>query len=587
MRKLFLVFLVLTCFSIAYSADSIIIGVRQVGEEFEGVIATLNVEVMEGSNHVYMDTLPLTEIDTQASARLAREVACETMSVDCSDKDFFYTVRGEFPMIGGPSAGAAMTVLSMAELSGAIINSNVAMTGTVNPDGSVGNIGGLLEKAVAASKYGITTFLVPQGQLAEVSDYEFENGMRVFEVSTVREAYGYFTNNFFEELDDVIYFDEFNDFMKPLSDYLMNYSNTLFNDLNSFYEISSLTPEDSAIIDILINNTLNQRVETLELYNNNSYYSAASYAVTSSINSLYTTYLINYFEKNDTAYLNELLYFLNQSLNDFEETINQPFTLNHINDLEAVNIAVDRFFEAKQLYNEAVEYYKQDDIFSAFYDVAFTYVRLETSRSWLTLKEAFTDELHVEFNQELLKELALSRIENANTMITYAESVDYSTYSVIATNHLDTSRQAYNEGNYIYSLFESLRALSNANLAMQLRGITLEQVSGRIELSKKQARQNINLVQSNDLMPIMALSYYEYSETFEEDSPAQSLTFLEYSKQFSLLSIQMVNSIESSITVPLFNNLNPQEVGYNFTIVGIGLVIGVMLVLLVSYRLLL
>ena len=38
------------------------------------------------------------------------------------------------------------------------------LTGTIQPDGTIGPIGGAAEKADAAGKYGAKTFIVPKGQ---------------------------------------------------------------------------------------------------------------------------------------------------------------------------------------------------------------------------------------------------------------------------------------------------------------------------------------------------------------------------------------------------------------------------------------
>jgi len=575
MRKELLFIIFLALISAGFCADSIIIGVRVSSTgDYLGVVADLNVQVKAGSGNVYIDTTPLTEIDTQASARLAKEVACEMIGSDCSDKDFFYTIRGEFPMIGGPSAGAAMTVLTMCELSGYTTDKSVAMTGTVNPDGSIGSIGGLPEKALAAQEEGIKTFLVPLGQLRELENTTLS--MNVVEVGTVRDAFGYFTGIFFSELDDEINFNEFNEFMKPMSEDLMNYSDDLYDELLIAYDNANLSYDNALIIQSLIDSVELQRNNTLGLFLNNSYYSAASYAVNSGILTLYTYYLVNYFETGTNEYVHNLLSFANNEINSFGVKINNPFILNHINDLESVNIAVDRYFEARELYNAAVDYYNESDIPDALYNLAFMYVRLETSNTWLDLKDSFNDNLSIEFSQDLLKDLALARIETAGDMITYAESVESSYYTDNAWDLLGISEEAYNGGNYIYSIFESLRSLANANLAMQLRGVTEEVVDERIELSDKLARENINLVQSNGLIPIIAISYYEYSQTFKESDPATALLFLEYSKQFALLSSQMVNSMGFGDLT--FGMASQKEVGVQLLALLLGVVLGIGLV---------
>ncbi len=71
--------------------------------------------------------------------------------------------------IGGPSAGLAFTLglidrLTDGELAG---GAEVAVTGTIQPDGSVGLVGGIRQKALAARRAGATLMLVPKAELAE------------------------------------------------------------------------------------------------------------------------------------------------------------------------------------------------------------------------------------------------------------------------------------------------------------------------------------------------------------------------------------------------------------------------------------
>ena len=74
--------------------------------------------------------------------------------------------------IGGPSAGLAFTLslldrLTEGDLTG---GQRVAVTGTINVDGTVGAIGGLSSKASAVAQVGVRYFLVPASQAAEGSD---------------------------------------------------------------------------------------------------------------------------------------------------------------------------------------------------------------------------------------------------------------------------------------------------------------------------------------------------------------------------------------------------------------------------------
>ena len=67
--------------------------------------------------------------------------------------------------IGGPSAGLAMTLTLINKLSHGSLTGGqvVAATGTMSPDGQVGAVGGVEEKAVAAHDSGAKYFMVPDG----------------------------------------------------------------------------------------------------------------------------------------------------------------------------------------------------------------------------------------------------------------------------------------------------------------------------------------------------------------------------------------------------------------------------------------
>jgi Lon-like protease len=68
--------------------------------------------------------------------------------------------------IGGPSAGLAFTLALIDQLTpGDLLGGrDVAVTGTIELDGSVGAIGGLRQKASAVAQSGVEVFLVPAAQ---------------------------------------------------------------------------------------------------------------------------------------------------------------------------------------------------------------------------------------------------------------------------------------------------------------------------------------------------------------------------------------------------------------------------------------
>ncbi|HEX2055963.1 MAG TPA: S16 family serine protease [Nitrospiraceae bacterium] len=93
----------------------------------------------------------------------------------------------------GPSAGAAMAVGFIALFKGEPIHRGIALTGTLDPDGTVGPVGSLPDKVRAAAREGYRTILIPYGQLHHpewnLVHLGMELNVEVKEVSTIEEAY--------------------------------------------------------------------------------------------------------------------------------------------------------------------------------------------------------------------------------------------------------------------------------------------------------------------------------------------------------------------------------------------------------------
>lgn len=91
--------------------------------------------------------------------------------------------------IGGPSAGLAMTLGIIDELSSRAITGTlrVAATGTMSPDGAVGDVGGVAEKTIAVERAGATVFFVPV-QERKVAQNAASGSLRVFAVSSLAQA---------------------------------------------------------------------------------------------------------------------------------------------------------------------------------------------------------------------------------------------------------------------------------------------------------------------------------------------------------------------------------------------------------------
>lgn len=108
--------------------------------------------------------------------------------VRSTDVDLPFELSIDSGTIGGPSAGLAFTLTLMdlltdGELTG---GHRVAVTGTISPAGSVGNVGGVGQKSAAANAEGVDLFIVPL-ESVEVAT-EHAGDMPVVGVSTLEEA---------------------------------------------------------------------------------------------------------------------------------------------------------------------------------------------------------------------------------------------------------------------------------------------------------------------------------------------------------------------------------------------------------------
>lgn len=110
--------------------------------------------------------------------------------------EFDFTNQG---YIDGPSAGGLMTVAVLAALRGDTPRADATMTGTINPDGTIGPVGGIPHKMQGAARLGKKLVLVPLGQhfdqdlntkqMVDVVAIGKSLGMDVREVGNIYDAY--------------------------------------------------------------------------------------------------------------------------------------------------------------------------------------------------------------------------------------------------------------------------------------------------------------------------------------------------------------------------------------------------------------
>ncbi len=90
----------------------------------------------------------------------------------------------------GPSAGVTMATAIVSAARGVAVRSDVAMTGEITLSGLVLPVGGIREKALAARRYGIRTFVLPEMNVPDLDDLpkEVRNDMTFIPARTLEDV---------------------------------------------------------------------------------------------------------------------------------------------------------------------------------------------------------------------------------------------------------------------------------------------------------------------------------------------------------------------------------------------------------------
>ncbi len=542
--------------------------VAQTTNGYVGVISTITVTIQNnGSGRVFVDTLPLTQIDMQGSARLAVKVANalvrndERCNISPSNYDYFFVVRTSSPIIGGPSAGAIMTAAVVSLLENWTIDNKVVMTGMINPDGSIGPIGGIIQKIDAAYYVGATRFLIPKGQgtyidiitetisedgwtqiitrqvTRNVSEYALENyGMEVVEVEDINDVLLYLTGWDFPvvESEYSITTEDYIDSMKPLATSLLHEASESYKNASNALDNSNIPNRypfyyKNQVTDIL-NNAEQNLQESQDWYEQELYYTSTSNSFQSLIDSHFVFYACEYFGTDDKdGYVKFYLTETRNLLNDKSELAKNA-EINGMISLQCIGAAQKRASEAEVHISDANHSYQTSDYLTALYKIAYAMERSNSVEWWIGIASSFNDT--GEINASAIRDLAGEYIEDARQAIVYSSVIlqemgKSSSYLNEAEDLLEAARDDKEKSYPAAALFEALESLVKANLALELvDGITED----KVERARESASASISESRDRGIEPILAVSYYEYAQSLVNGSSFNSaIVYYKYS----------------------------------------------------------
>lgn len=514
------------------------------GGNMTGSIADLYLEIKEGNGRTYIDTYPLTKIDAQLSTRFAKDVACDFLQIDCSDKDFFYQINANSLIIGGPSAGASLTVLTISLLDNLKLDENVAMTGTINAGGVIGSVGGLKEKIETAADHGITKVLIPKGKrnitednvTIDLIEFGKQHKVGVKEVLTLEEAMYEFTGKqYTRPILNITVEENYAATMRALAEDLCKRTNELQKKLS---ENKNISTNISNNVD-----ALNLTEKSNDAFLKGNYYSAASFCFGANI--IFDKLILdqaNISQQEQQGKINTLLTSIEKS-----KQLTEKIDLKTIQDLQTYIIVTERLDEAVEVLNLLNESIVQNKSVDINQQLAFATERLYSAYAW----SSFFGKKGKEFklDNEVTQVSCSNKLAEVQVQQQYVQLL----YPFDISGIIKDIAQATDEmqkDNFKRCFFKASKAKAEMNALLSSLGITEEQLQPLVQVKMDLFTIIINKQREKEIFPILGYSYYEYAKSLFDSDPGASLLYMEYALELSDISSYLEVNEKQKITLP-------------------------------------
>lgn len=526
--------------------EAVAVARTESGEQV-GTTASISVSVSpEGEGGVYLDTQPLTGTDMQGSARIAARVAASLTGYAVDQHDFYFVVRSDSPVISGPSAGSVMALAATVALENAHrapdeprwnITEEVLVTGTINPDGSIGAVGGILEKAEAARDAGASLFLVPegQGQLAQqdtstgetstvdVGEYcETELGITCQEVGHLKDLVELATGHRFvqPELGDPPDTAGYEDTLAPLADRLIERGRG-YQDVWAQLNRTQLSQDVQRQIASVIQAAQRDVQRAEDNVEADRFYSAASRAFGAAIQAHRAQLLLTYHVNDrDPAVVEAAIANATRQAEQARQAA-EGANVTGMQELYTVGAAQQRVANAERRADEARQAWNgsgQPRPGEALALAARSMERATTVHWWLELGQAFGPgpELPVPVEQ-----LADEMMDLADEMIAYTTQVLGNQRPTEAASSMQQARDNERQGFHAGAAVQAAEAQVLSALAVELRAGPVTQ--DKLDQARESATRAIQEARGLGVEPILPIALFEFGTVQEE--PGAALQF--------------------------------------------------------------
>ncbi|MFW6230466.1 MAG: S16 family serine protease [Nanoarchaeota archaeon] len=523
------------------SKEVALLAVQETPQGYRGSMANVKLELREGSGRVFLDTFPLSKVDTQISTRFAKEIACKYIENDCPKNDFIYTIRSDSSIIGGPSAGAAISIVTIALLRNFDLDPEVAITGTINSGGIIGTVSGLKYKIDAAAQNGITKVLIPlgsaiedleSGQTFSAEEYEEISGIEIVEVSDLNDVIYEFTGRHLFAKDASIEIpDKYITTMRQVATELCNRSDKLYQVMKDQFEIADYDDDMEKLSRNLEDGAINLTAQAESAIEQEHYYSAASYCYGANIK--YNNIIL--LQRNQEGEkLEEVIEHTDDEIAEFESYVDS-IELNTLSDFEVYIIMKERIETSKEFLANARKLFAEEDPFGSYYNLAYAIERLHTSKVW-------SEFLGLEgkmfmIDNEVMRDSCMQKLAETQERIQYIAMFLPQQSMAEIQNDLNAAYADYDKEEYALCISKASRAKASANVLLSVLKSGPDNVAGILARKLEATKSVIVKEQEKNIFPIMGYSYYEYATSMQNTDPISSLVYAEYALELSWLDI--------------------------------------------------
>lgn len=501
---------------------------------FYGSTADLYLEIQPGKGRVFLETFPATKIDTQISTRFAKEMVCSYLNFDCSQYDFIYTIKASSPIVGGPSASAAIATLTASALTGLDLDEKISITGTINSGATIGPVGGLKEKIDAAAKGGLKTVIIPAGtkltklpnndtlDLQEYAKKEFS--VKILEAGDLGEAIFYFTGKKVkEEAKPLEKNQDYQKIMALLNQDLCQRGKEIEKESLKY----SLNSEEMKGVEEKWNKSTESSLKE-------DFYSAASFCFGANVE------LKQLLLKKQNLTFAEISFRVSQLETDaqkFKElTKNQK--IKTISDLQTHAIVSERINEVKRVIQDIRE---ANQTIEQMNFLAYAEERFYSALSWSRFFAMPGKDL--DLTAEKLRKVCMEKLSESRERFQYVTLFLPPFLVETIQEDIAEAETALEQNDFPLCLEMASQSKARADALISILGVEETALNVTIDNKLKSAGRVISEAVGKEAFPLSGYSYYQYAKTLRDSNPQAAMLYAEYALELSNLNIYFEKAV--------------------------------------------